>query len=237
MTAALQVGWLVDFVPPWLSTAAILTGLTVVFVHLYAEIFRAFDIPSTGALGYVTNAGSALFLGVAFAALVGVVPWYLAGNWVLVGVLGFLGQWTQGVSAVRFIQKLLTVLTERRFPGSVRRRIGFSLLSFLVVVLLAWGVIYALVFTGTLGSPTYALVLFWTLVVFVTSLLGLLWRVRGAYGSVPTLLLVGVVLMIAGASVHNFTFLTSIRLLLLGNVGYVSGYAAACAVWLRETAA
>jgi hypothetical protein len=235
MTGLLQLGWYVDFVPPWLAPTIILTGLLIVAAHAYASIFNALDLDSVGVSGYATNATAALFLGTAFAGVVGVAPWYLAGNWVLIGLLGFLGQWIQGIAAVRFLQKVWIFVSERRLAGSgLPKRLGYFLIVYFVIALLVWGVIVAFVFTETLDSVTYSVTLVWTLVVFVTSLAGLVWRLKGARKSMSTPLLVGFVLMIAGAAIQNLSLLAEINVFLLGTAGYWGGYLVAVAVWVRH---
>jgi hypothetical protein len=235
------VDLLLQHEPAWLGPAVVVVGLVVFF----GGYVRHYMIWPGGLAATMTIAG-------VFA----VVPW-VASYPDLAGVLvSFVGSWFAGVGAVKgylrsaeYVHRLRQWIRDDgtatdsseildQVSASVSRAAVLKLAAVLAVLLGVWVVAALQTYTSVSADlVTPQLVVAWTMLTLVTAVFGTAWRFRGVHGPVPSSILFGVVLMIAGAEVYNLQLYGSdLAVFLVSKVVYGAGYSAAASLWVVKVA-
>ncbi len=225
----LQLSWVVDYAPAWLSLLLLSggVGVSVASVYVYADpglpllrrlLGGAITGLGTGMLFY----GTLLDYGYVTAILATVVARYV-----------------EGLAAVRLYQKVSYVLRERRYPGaytpSVGDRARLALLALFAVIIAGWVGIAVVVWGPVAVDGERTLRLLWTLATVVLSVLGLSIRFLSLTDELPGLTLLGLVLLITGAEIYNLTSLRlDVAVYLLSMAAYTVGFWVAATSVLRD---
>lgn len=225
----LQASWFIDYVPPWLAPSLIISGILAI---LWFEEFRlSYEVGN-----YRLESNFWFFL-ITVASIPVLYPWYLAQTDLFMFAFVIGGRWLEGVAGVRFLQKVEYLLVEHElsFGKSLRERAVYMALSFFVVIVSGWTAVYILARGPIVQSVAYDILLVWTLMTFITSALGVIWKVWSIKDTLPFSLLVGITICFAGVEIYNYTFLLNeILAFLLGSISYSLAYVVALTLWLRQ---
>jgi hypothetical protein len=243
----LPVDWFVDYEPPWLGIAVMLIGLVCVMTSY------VWSVQVQKSAGYYLL----YFLVLGLAAY----PWFRTYPQPFVLLLTFVGSWFQGVGIVRGYLKLvhyakkvkhamINWLTSsdsadraggdstrdhaRRGIQKVSWILLFQLLGLLAVTTSVWiGVGLTVYGDLTLESLTTDIVIVWTLITLSGSILGLTWRFWTVRGSLPLLLMLGIVLLAAGAELQNLRSLrTELLFFIINKAIFALAFIAAVALFI-----
>lgn len=233
----MQLSWVFNHEPPWLGPAVMTVGV-LVFGYGYAN--------SISRSGFQTWAIGGGILGLF------VLPWYVSQTGLFAAAFYLLGKWFSGIGAVRFYQKVQKVVYKRRMTmngtavvtqerrdgrGHLWRTItlffGFKLAIFLVVLVGTGIALYLLAFGPLVVTVAYELLVVWTLVTLLISILGLTWKFWSLRGELPVTVTGGIIILISGAQIYNYRLLvTDITLFIAGEVVYTLAYVLAVALWI-----
>jgi len=220
MIFSLQISWVIDFVPPWLAVSLVLGGIGLVVLSRF--LFEDTDTP-TEHIGLII-------------AVIGVFVYFYGGYKkfpdVTMGIILFFAAYVEGLSAVRFWQKVTSLVKTRDVgvvrTGTLSRRIVSILLTIMMVILIFW-VLVALIIWGPIElQAEYTVRLFWTLVTVVASILGLSAKYWSMTEDLGSLELLGVITIIVGAEIYNMaTFSSEVSIYVITMVLYNLGYGVA----------
>jgi hypothetical protein len=237
----LPVDLVLSHEPAWLGPAVVLVGLAV-FLGGYVR-------------HYVVWPGGLVAMMTVFGVF-GVLPWVASYPDLAGTVVSFVGSWFGGVGAVKgYLRSAEYVdLLGRWLRGegddrvhrevldhvsrSVSRAVVLKLALVLAVLLSVWVVAFVTAYTPlSTALLSEEVVVAWTLVTLLAGVLGTAWRFRGVRDSVPASILLGVVLMIAGAEVYNLQlFGSGLAVLFVSKAVYAAGYTTAASLWVLKVA-
>lgn len=243
----IPIDWFVDYEPPWLGVAVMLIGLVCVMTS-YVWSVRV----QKSAKYYLLY-----FLVLGLAAY----PWFQTYPQPFIVLLTFVGSWFQGVGIVRgylklahYAKKAKHAMTNwitgsdsaaqaeanskrdhiRRGTQKVSLILLFQLLGLLAVTTSVWiGVGLTVYGDLTLESLTTDIVIVWTLITLSGSILGLTWRFWTVRESLPSLLMLGMILLATGAEIQNLRSLqTEILVFMINKAVFTLAFIAAVALFL-----
>ncbi|MFC6973848.1 hypothetical protein ACFQL1_02875 [Halomicroarcula sp. GCM10025709] len=148
-------------------------------------------------------------------------------------LFAFGAKWIEGVAAVIIFPKLAYIATNfsevwetKSTPSqtTLTQKLVRRLILFLFAILAFYAFVGALLFVNGISIPGgQLLVVVWTVLTFLISLLGLFWKVSSI--DLPAYLLYGTVLILSGAEVVNLSSIGGdITVYLAGGIGYTLGY-------------
>jgi hypothetical protein len=222
-----QVGVFIDEVPSWLGPALIFFGLecllaTFISRHLnriYQHPPQEFRIAI-----WLVILGT-LFLTTGFSQVVGIAPLFAF-------LLLFFGRMIEGAAAIRLLRKVEAAIESSRSSGpTLPERLLNKLLSKFryraltgFVILVAYAAIsYTILFGPLHQSLQYDIALYWTVMVFTLSIMGLSWKLSDIQSELGSPLLLGLFLCVGGAEVFNFQFIGNLVTIILGTIGHFVG--------------
>lgn len=227
----IQVGIWFDYIPRWLGPAAVFLGtelilgaaLTTVFPVLRTEVFPSwFRFLIVGAF----------VLGALFA-VIGVLRLY-GYLWAYVAVLVALGSALQAASQVTFFVRGYILLTEGRWTGSLREKLPKVLASLFVTLAAVTIAIRILVDGPFVYDWATELLITWTVMMFLSAVIGAAWQLRYLKHSYRQPLFVGMVLLFAGTEVYNLTLFQDIAIQMLGGIAGAIGFWLAAFIAIRK---
>lgn len=225
LTVPLQVSWFLDYVPKWLSLVLLVSGLFLLIIG-YLEVFYQEETRDMTTVGIILIA-TGLSL-IAFQSHV-LTPFYH------ILVLTMLAKWIEGVSAIRFYQKLASFLDNKQWPRSItlKETVTFKLASLFAFVIGGWAIVLILVTGPFLNSIQYDIALVWTLMTLSISFIGLSYKFWAIRSDISPIALLGLILLITGGELANLRSLSEqIWIFIIGNAVYTLGYWGAAYLWL-----
>jgi len=232
---------LIEFMPGWLGPTVIVLGLFVCSIGLFRsgldQLFTGvssnfeYVVPALAGIVYVWGMTNLLAL-----------PGFVIRHPTTYAILfAFSAKWIEGVSAVIIYPKLAyavnnfsEVVKTQSMPSqtSLTQKLLRRLILFFFSMMAFYAFIGALLYGSGLSIPAgNVLIVIWTVLTFVVSLLGLFWKVSTI--QLPAYLLYGTVLMLSGAEVVNLSSIGGdMSVYLAGGAGYALGYISLLALWV-----
>jgi len=217
MISPAQLSWVINYVPPWLSVILVLFGIGIVPVSRFIREEIQTPIERMGII--IAAIGACVYFYGGFTKLPAVT----------MGLILMFASYIEGLSGVRFWQKVVSVIEHRRLgvahTGGLKRRLIALLLTLFTAGLIVW-ILVGLVVWGPIElEAEYTIRLMWTLITVTASLLGLTAKYWTMTEDFPAIELFGVMSIIVGAEIYNMTgFTADLTVYLLTLVAYNCGY-------------
>ncbi|WP_244661283.1 hypothetical protein [Haloferax gibbonsii] len=225
----MQISFLFEYVPEWLSIALLAVGST----------FVTWGLPFVDADDELSVETGQDVLGVILLGIgVGVTVWgtrsisvFAPIAVVVVLLTGFL----EGLAAISIYKKLVDLVLRRSAPsgGSFRRKLFGGLLAFFLVVLSGWALVAAVVWGPIELGVGESVRLYWTVVTVTVTVIGMSTKFWSTKERSPTPILFGGVFLITGAEIVNLRFTTELTLYVGTVVAYTLGFWFGVALLIR----
>lgn len=224
MIIPLFLGILFDAVPAWAGPTAIFFGIEILIVKAVDQGLSETIAPR----GNLTTRERRVIVGgfaLGILFLASAVLRAFDAIWLYATLLAGIGQLISGAAAIRFYKKVIYSTREHRIPGSLRSKVKRLLTWIFVMTLIGWFVFIILTRTNFVSGISESVQFTWTVYIFTTSVLGLLFKLRHAGDVLDTKLKTGLILCVAGASIHNIAPLAaSLLSYLVGSIAYTIGF-------------
>lgn len=235
------VEWIIEFVPGWLGPTVIVIGLFVCSIGLFRNGLDTLFTGVESNFEYIVPALAGLVYVWAMTNVLALPGFFIRHPTTFAVLFTFGAKWIEGVSAVIIFPKLAYIVANssevwetKSLPGqtTLTQKLRRRLVLFLFAMMAFYSFIGALLFESGLSiSGGQLLVVVWTVLTFLISLLGLFWKV--SWIDLPPYLLYGTVLILSGAEVVNLSSIGGdIAVYLAGGIGYTLGYVTLFLLWV-----
>lgn len=232
----MALNWILDSVPGWLGPTSVVVGLLLCSLSLLRQSKQELisDVVSPKDYFLLSLAGVTFIWAV--TNLLQVPAFFVRYATVYTALFIFASRWIEGAGAVLLYQKVSYVVSNRSLPEtSLREKMAKRLTLLLLAVILIYAGIGALIFTALSLPLAEIFLVVWTVATFLTSLLGLSWKVSTVSQGLPKALLWGTLLILAGSEVVNLaTTSAEIRVFIAGGLGYTLGYLTTLVLWASD---
>jgi len=225
--APVQVGLFVDEVPRWLGPALIFFGIECLLgIFVSRHLIRVHQHPPKEfQIAVWLIILGVLFSTAGFTQIAGITPLFAL-------LLLVLGRMIEGAATIRLLRKVEAAFKSGGGSGlSVFERLVSKFLSKLryravigLVILVTYtAILYTVLFSPLHRSLQYDIALYWTVMVFTLSIIGLSWKLSDIQDELGSPLILGLFLCVAGAEVFNFQAVGELATIGLGAVGHFLG--------------
>jgi len=227
-----------EYIPTWFGPVVLFFGMLLVLggglTTVFPELTRnhsngqAATLPSWFQFSVVT----AFVLGGIFATIGALRLHGLL--WLYIAALYALGRALEATSHVNFYVRLYVLLTERQWVGSTRGRL-LRILATLFVTLTAITIVVYILAVGPFTGDQYTeILIIWTVWTFLTASIGAAWKFRHLHERYRTPVVLGMILLFAGAEVYNLRLFNEFVVQLIGGIAGTIGFWFAAIIALRQ---
>lgn len=219
----LQVSWFIDYVPIWLGRVLALLGIALLILGMSINDLKTNSIRRRPIRVTVHMTAVSIF-GASFTYAAYQTNAALTTIFVLMTA-----RYMEGLVAIRLYQKVVYVLRNRSLPNtadlSLNRRLLLHFLGYFLLLVLGWGIVFAVLWGPIDVGIGWTIRFYWTLGVMVMSILGLTIKFWAASDNIGTITVIGSVLLIVGVELHNLRGLhLELVAYLLAVLSYSAGF-------------
>lgn len=222
-----QVGVFVDEVPRWLGPTLIFFGIeSLLGIFVSQKLTRLSQhSPKEFQLAIYLAVLGILFSTAGFTQIVGVTPLFAL-------LLLVLGRMIEGAAVVRLLRKIEAAIESggnsgqtllERLVSKFLSKLRYRVLTGLVTLATYTAISYTVLFGPLHRGLRYDIALYWTVMVFTLSIMGLSWKLSDIQDDLGSPLILGLFLCVAGAEVFNFQAVGELATIVLGAIGHLLG--------------
>lgn len=220
-----QIDWIISYRPEWLGVVGILFGI---WLLLYGSILSDEVLKSVPKNVITVSVVVVPFL----------IPWIITKTVVFSTPFLLIGSWIEGIAAVRFYSKVYEFFRKDKNSNFLNKRKKYLILV-LVTGISIWAVVTSFLLLSFYGYVQYdargQIIIIWTVISFITSLLGITWKLYPEKETINKFRYAGLVLIVASSAIANQgSIRINVVVFLLTEFVYVMGYLFGITVLIKE---
>lgn len=216
----LQISWLFDYIPNWIPTLLVFSGVTISSIGLFLSLRsreREDRLPLLACF---------LFM---LGALVGIYDFYVTYPGILAIFLISFARYIEGIAVLRLYQKVEYMFREGELPSEYsvsmpKKSLLWLSATFLIILSISF---YSfLVLAGKIDvSFGYSVAILWAIITVFYTIVGLSIKFGAIDAQISSFFTYGLILVIAGAEIYNFSNIRGDLISwIAGSIAYSLGY-------------